>query len=84
MEIGGPKQFERHLTDLNSDAAAAGWIVNGDILGAAEGCTPEKMMKAGNMTTGYLNFLMMMGVANSTKSSYAGGFGRRLSGSVVF
>ena len=22
------------------------------------------MMKAGNMTTGYLNFLMMMGVAN--------------------
>jgi hypothetical protein len=31
------------------------------------------MMKAGNMTTGYLNFLMMMGVANSTKPSYAEG-----------
>ena len=73
LEIGGPKQFERHLTDPNFDAAAVGWIVNGDVQGAAEGCTPEKMMKAGNMTTGYLNFLMMMGVANSTKPSYAEG-----------
>jgi hypothetical protein len=30
-------------------------------------------MKAGNMTTGYLNFLMMMGVANASKPSYAEG-----------
>ena len=73
LEIGGPKQFERHLTDANFDAAAVGWIVNGDIQGAAAGCTPEKIMKAGNMTTGYLNFLMMMGVANSAKPSYAEG-----------
>jgi protocatechuate 4,5-dioxygenase beta chain len=40
LEIGGPKQFERHLTDPNFDAAAVGWIVNGDIQSAAEGCTP--------------------------------------------
>jgi len=31
------------------------------------------MMKAGNMTGGYLNFLMMMGLANSAKPSYAEG-----------
>jgi hypothetical protein len=31
------------------------------------------MMKAGNMTTGYLNFLMMMGVANLMSPSYAEG-----------
>jgi len=73
LEIGGPKQFERHLTDPNFDAAAVGWIVNGDIQAAAEGCTPEKMVKAGNMTPGYLNFLMMMGVANASKPSYAEG-----------
>jgi len=40
---------------------------------AANGCTPEKMIAAGNMTSGYLNFLMMMGVANSTKPSHAEG-----------
>ena len=73
LEIGGPKQFERHLTDPTFDAAAVGWIVNGDIQSAAEGCTPAKMVKAGNMTSGYLNFLMMMGVANASKPSYAEG-----------
>jgi len=73
LEIGGPKQFERHLTDPNFDAAAVGWIVNGDIQSAAEGCTPAKMVKAGNMTSGYLNFLMMMGVANAAKPAYAEG-----------
>ena len=73
LEVGGPKQFERHLTDPNFDAAAVGWIVNGDIDSAAARCTPEKMIQSGNMTSGYLNFLMMMGVANATKPSYAEG-----------
>jgi protocatechuate 4,5-dioxygenase, beta chain len=73
LEIGGPKQFERHLTDPNFDAAAVGWIIKGDIQSAADGCTPAKMVKAGNMTSGYLNFLMMMGVANASKPSYAEG-----------
>jgi len=73
LEVGGPRQFERHLMDPNFDAAAVGWIANGDIQSAAEGCTPQKMIKAGNMTSGYLNFLMMMGVANSSKPSYAEG-----------
>jgi protocatechuate 4,5-dioxygenase beta chain len=73
LEIGGPKQFERHLTDPDFDAAAVGWIQNGDVQGAAEGCTPEKMIRAGNMTSGYLNFLMMMGIANATRPSHAEG-----------
>jgi len=31
------------------------------------------MIAAGNMTSGYLNFLMMMGLANATKPSHAEG-----------
>jgi protocatechuate 4,5-dioxygenase beta chain len=73
LEVGGPKQFERKLQDPEFDATAVGWIRNGDIQAAAEFCTPGRMLKAGNMTTGYLNFLMMMGVANSTSPSYAEG-----------
>jgi protocatechuate 4,5-dioxygenase beta chain len=73
LEVGGPKQFERRLTDPNFDGAAVGWIVNGDIAGAAAGCTPEKMIQSGNMTSGYLNFLMMMGMANAAKPSFAEG-----------
>lgn len=73
LEIGGPRQFEQHLMDPKFDASAVAWIVHGDIQAASEGCTPDKMMKAGNMTTGYLNFLMMMGVANAGKPSHAEG-----------
>jgi protocatechuate 4,5-dioxygenase beta chain len=73
LEVGGPKQFERKLQDPEFDAAAVGWIQNGDIRSAAEFCTPARMLQAGNMTTGYLNFLMMMGVANDSKPSYAEG-----------
>jgi protocatechuate 4,5-dioxygenase beta chain len=73
LEIGGPKQFERKLQDPEFDANGVAWIENGDIDSAANFCTPDRMMRAGNMTTGYLNFLMMMGVANSRKPSYAEG-----------
>ncbi len=73
LEIGGPKQFERKLMDPEFDANGVGWIRNGDIQGAVDFLTPQRMLKAGNMTTGYLNFLMMMGVANSSKPSYAEG-----------
>ncbi|MGZ9272331.1 MAG: DODA-type extradiol aromatic ring-opening family dioxygenase [Candidatus Binatia bacterium] len=73
LEIGGPKMFEPKLTDPNFDANAVGWIVNGNIDAATEACTPDKMIGYGNMTTGYLNFIMMMGLANLAKPSYAEG-----------
>src|SRR4030095_5659009 len=71
LEVRRPKQFERHLTDAKFDAAAVGWIANGDIDAAANGCTPEKMIQSGNMTSGYLDFLMDVGVASAPKPSYA-------------
>jgi protocatechuate 4,5-dioxygenase, beta chain len=73
LEIGGPKMFEPRLTDPNFDANAVGWIVNGNIDAATEACAPDKMLQYGNMTSGYLNFIMMMGVANLAKPSYAEG-----------
>jgi protocatechuate 4,5-dioxygenase beta chain len=73
LEIGGPKMFEPRQTDPNFDANAVGWIVNGDIHAATEACAPDKMIGYGNMTTGYLNFIMMMGLANLAKPSYAEG-----------
>ena len=73
LEIGGPKMFEPKLTDPTFDANAVGWIVNGNIDAAAEACAPDKVIQYGNMTTGYLNFIMMMGLANSAKPSYAEG-----------
>jgi protocatechuate 4,5-dioxygenase beta chain len=73
LEIGGPKMFEPKFTDPKFDAAAVGWIVGGNIDAAAEACAPDKVIQYGNMTTGYLNFIMMMGLANNAKPSYAEG-----------
>src|SRR5258705_871 len=68
-EFGLPKCKLPGDVDV-SDAIMEGAFDRG---GDAAGCTLEKMIQSGNMTSGYLNFLMMMGVANSTKPSYAEG-----------
>jgi protocatechuate 4,5-dioxygenase, beta chain len=73
LEIGGPKQFERHLTDPNFDASAVGWISQGDVNGAVNNCSFAQLRQSGNMTHGFLNFIMMMGVANAKKPAYAEG-----------
>lgn len=73
LEIGGPKQFERKLTDPNFDAAAVGWIAHGDVDGAVNNCSFEQIKKSGNMTHGFLNFVVMMGVAKAAHPSYAEG-----------
>lgn len=73
LEVGGPKQFERRLMDPDFDATAVGWVTSGDIAAAAEACTFEKMIPSGNMTLGFLNFLMAMGIARGSAPSYAEG-----------
>ncbi len=73
LEIGGPKQFERKLMDPNFDAAAVGWIAGGDVNDAVNHCSFDQLKQSGNMTHGFLNFIMMMGVANASKPSYAEG-----------
>ena len=83
LEIGGPKMFEPKLTDPNFDANAVGWIVNGNIDAAAEACAPDKVIQYGNMTTGYLNFMMMMGAGQQCQAILCRRPRRRLSGDSV-
>jgi protocatechuate 4,5-dioxygenase beta chain len=73
LEVGGPKQFERKLMDPNFDASAVGWIAQGDVNGAVSHCSFDQLKQSGNMTHGFLNFIMMMGVAKANKASYAEG-----------
>ena len=73
LEIGGPKQFERRLMDPDFDGRAVGWIAKGDVEGAVGNCSFDQLKKSGNMTHGFLNFIMMMGVAKAAPASYAEG-----------
>lgn len=73
LEVGGPRQFERKFTDPNFDASAVGWISNGDVDGAVNHSSFDQLKESGNMTHGFLNFIMMMGLANASKPSHAEG-----------
>ena len=73
LEVGGPRQFERKLMDPNFDASAVGWISQGDVNGAVNHCSFDQLKQSGNMTHGFLNFIMMMGVAKAARPSYAEG-----------
>ena len=73
LEVGGPKQFERKLMDPNFDASAVGWISQGDVNGAVNHCSFDQLKQSGNMTHGFLNFIMMMGVAGAARPSHAEG-----------
>ena len=59
--------------DPNFDASAVGWISQGDVNGAVNHCSFDQLKQSGNMTHGFLNFIMMMGVANAGKPSFAEG-----------
>jgi protocatechuate 4,5-dioxygenase beta chain len=73
LEIGGPRQFEPRLVDPTFDESAVRWIASGDIASAAGACTYDKLKLSGNMTHGFLNFLIAMGLANGAAPSHAEG-----------
>lgn len=76
LDVGGPLQFDPHPMDGDFDARAVGWIARGDVQGAIRDCTFEKLTASGNVTAGYLNFLLAMGLANGSPASYAEGMKR--------
>lgn len=73
LEVRGPKQFERRLLDPDFDRRAVGWITNGDADGACQEASYESLKRHGNMTHGFLNFILAMGLANAGQPVHAEG-----------
>ncbi|MFJ3820687.1 DODA-type extradiol aromatic ring-opening family dioxygenase [Streptomyces nodosus] len=71
LELGGPRQFGPHGPDAEFDRRAIGWISSGDIEGALAGVSLDSLWEPGNATHGFLDFLLMMGVAGERKADYA-------------
>ena len=84
LEVGGPKQFERHLTDPNFDAAAVGWIVNGDIDGAAASLHARKNDPIGQHDQRLFEFSHDDGRGQCGQAILRRRLGRRISGDPVF
>jgi protocatechuate 4,5-dioxygenase, beta chain len=63
LELGGPRQFGPHGPDPEFDAKAVEWIARGDIDGCCAEVTLDSLHLPGNATHGFMDFMLMMGVA---------------------
>ncbi|MFC7661220.1 hypothetical protein ACFQV8_39100 [Pseudonocardia benzenivorans] len=63
LELGGPRQFGPHGPDPEFDQKAVGWIAGGDIEECLAEVSLESLHAPGNATHGFMDFMLMMGVA---------------------
>ena len=71
LELGGPRQFGDHGPDPDFDLKAIEWIATGDIEGCLASVTLDSLHHPGNATHGFMDFMLMMGVAgDGVKADY--------------
>jgi protocatechuate 4,5-dioxygenase beta chain len=71
LELGGPRQFGPHGPDPEFDLRAVDWIANGDIESCLAEVTLDSLHAPGNATHGFMDFMLMMGVAGAgAKADY--------------
>ncbi|WP_418606993.1 hypothetical protein [Georgenia sp. SUBG003] len=63
LELGGPRQFGEHGPDPEFDANAIEWLSTGNVDAILQNVTHESMAGAGNATHGFMDLLLMMGIA---------------------
>jgi protocatechuate 4,5-dioxygenase beta chain len=71
LELGGPRQFGPHGPDPEFDQRAVEWIANGDLDECLREVTLDSLHSPGNATHGFMDFMLMMGVAGAgVKADY--------------
>ena len=70
LELGGPRQFMETGPDPDFDHLAIDWLRTGDIDAILENVSLESMGKSGNATHGFLNFILMLGIAGPEAADY--------------
>jgi protocatechuate 4,5-dioxygenase beta chain len=71
LELGGPRQFGPHGPDPAFDRKAVDWIARADIEGCLSEVSLQSLHAPGNATHGFMDFLLMMGVAGQgAKADY--------------
>jgi protocatechuate 4,5-dioxygenase beta chain len=70
LELGGPRQFGEHGPDPEFDRQAIEWLATGDIDAILQNVTHDSMAKSGNATHGFMDLILMLGVAGPEKADY--------------
>ena len=65
LELGGPRQFGPHGPDPEFDRRAVEWIATGDLDNCVREVTLDSLHAPGNATHGFMDFMLMMGVAGA-------------------
>ena len=63
LELGGPRQFGPHGPDPEFDRKAVEWIATSNVSGCLAEVTLDSLHQPGNATHGFMDFMLMMGVA---------------------
>jgi len=83
IEIGGPKEG-RSSSDPEFDRRMMNLVGRGDVENVIEEATWDRMMASGNVTPGFLNFVLLMGLADGKAPSVSGVRFPRSKGSVPY
>ncbi|MGV6876423.1 DODA-type extradiol aromatic ring-opening family dioxygenase [Pseudochelatococcus sp. B33] len=70
LELGGPRQFMDTGPDPEFDRKAIEWLSAGDVESILANVTHQSMARSGNATHGFLNFILMLGVAGPEGADY--------------
>lgn len=70
LELGGPRQFGETGPDPEFDRNAIDWLASGDIDAILANVTHETMAGAGNATHGFMDLILMLGIAGPIEASY--------------
>jgi len=70
LELGGPRMFGEHGPDPEWDKKAIEWLATGNIEAILQDVTFESMAKAGNATAGFLDLILMLGIAGPIDAAY--------------
>src|SRR5258705_4192114 len=68
IEIGGPKEG-RSSSDPEFDRRMMNLVGRGDVENVIEEATSDRLMASGNVTPGFLNFVLLMGLADGKAPS---------------
>lgn len=71
LELGGPRQFGETGPDPKFDQQAIEWLRTGNIEAILENVTHESMSKSGNATHGFMDLILMLGIAGPTAAAYS-------------
>ncbi|MGK6314183.1 extradiol ring-cleavage dioxygenase [Neorhizobium sp. DT-125] len=70
LELGGPRQFKETGPDPEFDRKAIEWLSTGNIDAILQNVTHESMTKSGNATHGFMDLILMMGIAGPIPTAY--------------